>query len=188
MSNARNPFDMDDGIEDVPVVKATTNVVKQATGTVAKQTAQQAKLAAQAFVNQLYGVGGTTDTTTDTSVDPQQQVQKQQNSPQSTPVPQAPTSSQQPQQQVPSDQAKLEQTRRALQQTHTSEYFNPTIGDLETNIKKEEQKRMQAKQQEEQEEEQKKVQMEELKEQKKNETPVAVQIAKTKSERRPGAG
>jgi hypothetical protein len=59
---------------------------------------------------------------------------------------------------------------------------------LETNIKKEEQKRAQAKQQDEQEEEQKKEEMKDLEVQKKNETPVAVQIAKTKSERRPGAG
>lgn len=184
----KNPFDMDDGIEDIPVVKATTNVVKQAAGTVAKQTAQQAKQTAQAFVNQLYGVSDQTDAATDTSVDPQQQV-KQHNPSQPVPSPVSSASSQQQQQPQPSsDQAKLEQTRRALQQTHTSEYFNPTIGDLETEIKKEEQKREQAKQQEAQEEEQQKVEMEDLQEQKKNETPVAVQLAKTKSERRPGAG
>lgn len=199
MSNARDPFEVEDGFEDIPVVQKPVQAVNKVANTVVKQTAQQVKATTKAFISQLYGTSSTDDDEqADAAADPMAQVQKTQTgqqTPASAPLPQQAAhhaSSSQSTQTSQSDQAKLEQARRELQQAHRSSYYVPTFGDighLESEIQKEAQKRQQEEQQKEQEEEQEKQQMEQLEEQKKKEdVPLAVKQARTKSERRPGAG
>lgn len=203
MSNARDPFEMEDGIEDIPVVQKPVQTVNKVANTVVKQTAQQVKATTKAFLSQLYGsstpaANDNDAQQADTTVDPatqQQKAQTQQQTPQPVPqqsMQQNQTSSQAAQQQPQTpEEAKLEQARRELQQTHRSEYVIPTFGDitsLESDIRKEAQKRKQMEQEREKEKEQEKQKMEELEQKKKQEVPLAVKQAQTKSERRPGAG
>lgn len=161
----KSPFDLDDGFE-MPAVSVPTQAVKQAAGAVIKQTAQQAKQATQAFISQLYGGAGDTsviadDQKTDAVINPLVQAQKiqagQVGANQHSGQPTQTTA-------TTEEQAKIEKTRRELQQTHTSSYATPTLGridNLEADIKKEEEKRKQEEQkrkQEELEEEQRKLQ------------------------------
>ncbi len=199
MSNAKDPFEMDDGFEDIPAAKAPVQVVNKVANTVVKQTAQQVKATTKAFLSQLYGSSDPASTSddqqADTTVDPmaQAQAQKVQAGQVHMPAPQQvthanTTSSSNTSQ---SEQEKIQKARRELQQTHRSDYYIPTFGDisnLESDIQKEAQKRQQEEQQREQEEEQEKQQLQQLEEQKKQEVPMAVQQSRTKSERRPGAG
>ncbi|HEX8932343.1 MAG TPA: hypothetical protein VF810_04260 [Patescibacteria group bacterium] len=199
----KSPFDLDEGFE-MPAISKPTQAVKQVTGTVVKQTAKQAQQAAQSFVNQLYGATDTQaagDQKTDTAA-PLAGIQK------------PPTSSQVQQSAsgsplstaAPEEQAKIEKTRRELQQTHTGSYVVPTlgkIGDLEADIRKEEEKRKQEEQkkkQEEAEEEQQKLQEKQQREQEfimpsgkmaggrnRMKQPISVTRAKTKAEINRGA-
>lgn len=178
----KNPFGFEDDFESNPIVKTTTNVTKQAAGTITKQVSQQTKAAASQTTNQILDAlyGPTTsagDPQADTDLQQQQQVHPQ--------VSQSQQSGQHPMPQT-SEEQKLAEMRKKLH----DEYLQKTFGgDLEGQIKQEEQKRKQQDQQEKQEEEQKKEQqMTELEEQKKNDVPLAVQQARSKSERRPGAG
>ena len=191
MGNASDPFELDDGFENIPVVQKPAQTVTKAANTVVKQTAQQVKATTKAFISQLYGAGTPSsgdDDQTDAAVDPSTMQQKAQ-------TPQQPVSASQgaKTQQTPqtSDEEKLEAARRKLQQTHTSDYYVPTfgqIGSLESDIRKEADKRKQRDQEREQEEEQEKQKLVELEVKKKQEAPMAVKQAQTKSERRPGAG
>lgn len=208
MGNAADPFEMEDGFENVPVSKASGNVVQNAAKTVVKGAANQAKKAADDVAAQLLGAlygpstpaapddGQAADTTVDPATMQQTGQTQQQHTPQ--PIPQQ-VHQQQPsagsgQQQAPqtTDEAKLQQARQELQQKHRSDYVIPTFGDisnLEMDVQKREQERKQADEQRKQEEEQKKEEQKQLEEQKKKEeVPLAVQQARTKSERRPGAG
>lgn len=200
MSNAGDPFEMDDGFENIPVVQKPVQAVNKVANTVVKQTAQQVKATTKAFISQLYGASSPSATDddqqqVDATVDPMAQVQKTQTGQAQSSLPQQATHQANAAQSSasstasPSDQAKIEQARRELQQQHRSEYYIPTFGDitnLESDIKKEAQKRQQEEQQKEQEEEQEKQQMEELKEQKKKE-PIAVTRARNKAEMNRGA-
>lgn len=202
MSNARDPFEMEDGFEDIPVVQKPVQTVNKVANTVVKQTAKQIKATTKAFISQLYGSSSPTatddDQQADATVDPMAQAQKAQTGQITSSLPQQvahqanAAAAAGTQTQNLSDEEKIQKARRELQQTHRSDYYIPTFGDitnLESDIRKEAQKRQQEEQQKEQEEEQEKQQMAQLEEQKKQqEVPLAVKQARTKSERRPGAG
>ena len=164
------------------------------------QTAQQVKATTKAFISQLYGASSPSatddDQQADAAVDPQANVQKVQAA-QSHAAAAAAQGMHQTQTHAaskvqatnPDDEEKLQRARRELQQTHRGEYYVPTFGDitnLESDIRKEAQKRQQQDQQKEQEQEQEKQQMEELQEQKKKE-PIAVTRARNKAEMNRGA-
>lgn len=199
MPNARDPFELEDGFENVPVTSAAGNAVKAAVSTVSKATASQLKKAADDATQQILGALYGTSTPSvpdtdqgqpvaDTTVDPLNPTQQTTTSlAQPAPQQQAQPAQQQQQQNPQADQA-----QRELQQKHRSDYYIPTFGDisnLEADVRKREEERKQAAQQEEQQEEQEKEQMEDLEEKKKKEeVPLAVQQARNKAENRPGAG
>ncbi len=201
MPNARDPFELEDGFEDIPVVQKPVQDINKVATSAVKQTAQQVKATTKAFLSQLYGSSSPSatddDQQADATVDPQAQVQKVQAAQTHAAAAAAqqgihPTQTHaaaKVQAANPDDEEKLQRARRELQQTHRSEYYVPTFGDitnLESDIRKEAQKRQQQDQQKEQEEEQEKQQMEELQEQKKKE-PIAVTRARNKAEMNRGA-
>jgi hypothetical protein len=201
MSNAKDPFEMEDGFEDIPVVQKPVQTVNKVANTAVKQTAQQVKATTKAFISQLYGSSSPTATDddqqqTDTTVDPMSQAQKVPAGQAHTPVPQQAAHANTSQgsqgnqtKAAQSDEEKMQLARRELQKTHRSDYYIPTFGDitnLESDIQKEAQKRQQEEQQKEQEEEKEKQQLEELEEKKKKE-PIAVTRAKNKAESNRGA-
>jgi len=154
-------FSDDIDIERNTVVTTTSQAVKNAGTAVVIQAGQQVKgaadEAANEFLDALYG--STTSSEDEQSPDNAHPTQQQQKP--------HPTSFQTKQQQnnattqAPTDKDKLEETRRKLQQTHNQDYFNPTIGDLEVQMKREADKRKQADEQrirEEEEAKQKKAQ------------------------------
>lgn len=199
MPNARDPFEMDDGFEDIPVVQQPVQAINKVANSAVKQTAQQIKATTKAFISQLYGSSSptATDDDADAAVDPQAQVQKvQAGQAQHAAASQLgashTTAAAKVQAANPDDEEKLMRARRELQQTHRGEYYLPTFGDisnLESDIRKEAQIREQREEQEkQQEEEQKQQEEQQIEEKKKQEVPMAVQQARTKSERRPGAG
>jgi hypothetical protein len=200
MSNAKDPFEMEDGFEDIPVVQKPVQTVNKVANTVVKQTAQQVKATTKAFISQLYGSSSPTatddDQQVDTTVDPMAQVQKVQagQTPTSAPQPAVHAGTSQSNQTnqakaSQSDEEKMQLARRELQKTHRSDYYIPTFGDIsniESDIQKEAQKRQQVEQQKEQEEEQEKQQLAQLEEKKKKE-PIALTRAKHKAESNRGA-
>jgi hypothetical protein len=194
MPGGKDPFEMEDGFEDIPVVQKPVQTVNKVANTVVKQTAQQVKATTKAFLSQLYGSSSPTatddDQQADTTVDPQAQVQKVQAGQTSTPVPQQvvhanPSPQANQTNATQSEEEKIQRARRELQQTHRSDYYIPTFGDisnLESDVHKEAQKRQQEEQQKEQEEEQEKQQLAELEERKKKEQPISLTRAKNKAE------
>lgn len=195
MPGGKDPFEMDDGFEDIPVVQKPVQSINKVANTAVKQTAQQVKATTKAFLSQLYGSSSPAATDddqqqADTTVDPQAQVQKVQagqthSAAQQLGATQASThAAAKAQAANPEDEEKLIKARRELQQTHRSDYYIPTFGDitnLESDIQKQAQQRKQDDQQKEQEEEQEKQQLAELEEKKKKE-PIAVSRAKNKAE------
>jgi len=205
MPNASDPFEMDDGFEDIPVVKAPVQNINKVANTTVKATAAQAKAIAKTFVSQLYGSSTPAATDDDqqqadaTGVDPMAQAQKTQATGHAAgQAAQAAaahagtkgaSATQQTTAATPEEEEKLAQARRELAQTHNSEYFVPTfgeIGHLESEVRKEAQKRQQQEQEREQEKEQEKQQLAELEEKKKKE-PIAVTRGRNKAESNRGA-
>jgi hypothetical protein len=190
---AKGPFDFDDGFENIPVVKSTTQAVKN-TGTAA---AKQAAATTKALVNQLYAQSTPqADDDQQADVNPGAQAQKYSkpsNAAGKVMPPQTHAATKAGAKTTtatadPADDAKLEETRRKLQQQHTSEYFNPTIGDLETQMKRHaQQKKQEEEMQTQQEEQEKKQEMEALEEKKKKEVPMAVKMGRNRAEQHRGA-
>ncbi len=191
MPNSNNPFELDDGFEGIPVVQNPVQGVKQAATTAVKATAAQAKAAAKTFVSQLYGASDPTTATVDDQTDavpnaaPQMQPHQQAIShmpPQPSQKSALPTKN-------PAKQAKIEETRRKLAQTHTSNYYLNMAGDvtnLESDVRKREEERKQADEQRKQQIEEEEKKLEELKEQQKKE-PISVTRARNKAESNRGA-
>jgi|GEM_PF-6722716 len=192
---AVNPFGSFGSDEDTSF--ETGNPVQQGakkvTQAVSDQVAKQAHQITQDIVAQLFG-SDASKSTQDTGTDEQGQNQKQQNNQQqkSSPVAQQLQQMQQQQNQFPglqtdADQQKYAQLQQQLaeeqkkeqekkqetKKTHMQNYYEPTLGSLETELKKlrqqEEQKKKQEEEQEEQKKEEKKM---ELQEQKKKEDVV----------------
>ncbi len=202
MPNASDPFEMDDGFEDIPVVQAPAQAVNKVANSAVKHTAQQAKAIAKSFVSQLYGSSTPAATDDDqqqsdaTGVDPMAQAKKTQATGHAAGQAQAAahaggqkTSSTKQTAATPEEEEKLAKARRELAQTHNTEYYIPTLGEighLESDIRKEAQKRQQQDQQRDQEVEQEKQQLAELEEKKKKE-PIAVTRGRNKAESNRGA-
>lgn len=197
MTNSQDPFETDDGFENIPVVQKPVQAVNKVANTVVKQTAQQIKATTKAFISQLYGSSSPTatddDQQQDATVNAAAHAQKVQTP---TPIPTAVAAAHTPHSigqttavpQTAEEQEKLAEARRNLQQ-HSSEYYDPTFGniaDIETGIRQEAQKNQQEEQQKEQEEEQEEQQKMELEEKKKKE-PIAVTRARNKAEMNRGA-
>jgi hypothetical protein len=142
---AKGPFDFDDGFENNPIVTATSQAVKNTGTAAAKQVANTTK----SIVSQLYAKSDpVADDDQQADFNPGAQAQKY-TKPMggaTTIVPPtthaAAAAAGKASAQNPADQAQLEETRKKLQQ-HTQEYFNPTIGDLETEMKRHEQQKKQ---------------------------------------------
>src|SRR6185369_2448530 len=202
MPNPADPFEVDEGVENIPVVKASAQSINKVATTTVKHTAAQAKALTKAFVSQLYG--SSTQTAT---VDDQQQGAAV-NTAASAQKAQTPAKSGAPMQKAlagahiqqhavqsttqtastPEEQAQIEETRKKLYQQST-EYYDKQFGniaDVEANMMEEAQKRVQRDQEREQEKEEEKKQLAELEEQKKKE-PIAVTRAKNKAESNRGA-
>jgi hypothetical protein len=202
MPNANDPFELDDGFENIPVVQAPAQAVNKVASSTVKHTAAQAKAIANAFVKQLYGSSSASATDddqqqADATVDPMAQAQKTQATGHAGAQAhgtahagvQAKSSTTQQKASTPEEEEQLAKARRELAQTHRQDYYIPTLGDitnLESDIRKEAEKRKQAEQQRDQQEEQEKQQLADIEEQKKKE-PIAVTRGRNKAEANRGA-
>jgi len=175
MPNARDPFELDEGIENIPVVKVPVAGVNKVANTGTKYVKQQAKALTKAFVSQLYGTTQQAATDDDqqgvvAKTDPVSAAKKtmatpvyfSQQSKKAVNDPAAAATT--PIAKTPEEQEQLEETRKALF-SHKDYYDTLSggrLGDLEQDISKEAQKRKQEeekkKQEQEQEEKQKKEQ------------------------------
>lgn len=177
MPNAKDPFEIDAGIEDIPVVKAPVQGINKVANSGTKYAQKQAKALTKAFVSQLYG------TSSQTATDDDQQTPAIKSDPVaaakktiSTPVYFAQSSKKAASDpaaavaKTPEEQEQLEETRRLLFQ-HKQDYFDKDLGrlgNLEEDMQKEAQQRKQAEQEKAQAEEEEKKRKKEEEEKQQN--------------------
>lgn len=175
MSN-KNPFEIDDDIEDAPIIKAPSHAIKTVSNSAARYSAKQAKALGKAFVSQLYGsskaqaaaaAAGSTATDDDqhqTSAvksDPIAQIKKTLSTPvyfhPSVQKGQKATSSSNPATIVgktEEEQEQINETRKMLYH-HKQDYYDTTLGrmnDLDQDVRKKRHEREQEEKQKEQQE------------------------------------
>ena len=141
----KSPFDLDEGIENIPLVKTPTQAVNKVANSGTKYAAKQAKALTKAFVNQLYGASTPAATDDDqqqadaTAADPLAQVKKSQNTGTTHYTPSATQQNAAANTKTATpEEEELAATRRSLNQ-HISEYQTPTFGkidDIEMDVKK----------------------------------------------------